>query len=102
MGGFIAAATAFAAKAAPIVKGIGAVASTVSTVSGLFKKGPSAPSPAPLPKPPSTEAAEAKAKKEIDDKRRAVARNKTRYTGPLGLTSLQKQSDITKKVLLGT
>lgn len=68
-------------------------------------KPPKMPAAAALPKPvqqatPSVAKAEAAAEKDITTKRRAMARQKTIYTGPLGITEEEK-SDITKKTLLG-
>jgi hypothetical protein len=62
--------------------------------------GSSATTPAPLPTPPSVGTSEIEAKAAIDQKRRAVARNKTNYTSPIGLTDSAK-SDLALKTLTG-
>ena len=53
-----------------------------------------------LPEAPSVQVAETQAKESIEKKRRAVARNKTVYTGPLGLSEEDK-SNLATKTMLG-
>lgn len=47
------------------------------------------------------EKAKADAKSQVLKKRKSVQRNVTRFTSPLGISTPQKQGDITKKTLLG-
>lgn len=49
---------------------------------------------------PDESKAKAAAAKSIEDKRRGMARNVTQYTGPLGLTDIEK-SNLATKTLLG-
>ena len=60
-----------------------------------------APAIQPLPKAPSLASAEKDAQKDIENKRRAIARNKSIYTDPVGLSPSEK-SGIALKTLTGT
>lgn len=66
----------------------------------LVPGAPKQPGVPGLPKSPSLANSEALAKEETDKKRQAIARNKTNYTGPLGLTPLDK-SGLNLKTLTG-
>jgi uncharacterized membrane protein YebE (DUF533 family) len=66
----------------------------------LTPKEPKAPDIQPLPQAPSLESAEVAAKEDVDRKRRAIARNRTIYTDPLGLSPAEK-SGIALKTLTG-
>lgn len=52
------------------------------------------------PEAPSLDDAKAKSTEALTKKRRAIARNQTTYTGPLGLSN-QDQSNLTQKTMLG-
>jgi hypothetical protein len=84
---------------------------TAGTIFGATKalgsamKPPKSPDLPPLPKPPSLSdtgpgSPTAKAKAETTERRKAVARNKSIYTSPLGLTPLDK-SELNLKTLTG-
>jgi len=68
--------------------------------SKLLPKAPDAQQLPSIPKAPSFEDASKKAKEDTQDKRRAIARNQTIKTDPLGLTPLDK-SDLSLKTLTG-
>jgi hypothetical protein len=86
-----------AASAATI--GLGAFAAT-KLIGGMTKKQGAPAAPKALPEAPSVDRAEIAAKESIDKKRRAVARNKSVFTGPLGLQPEEK-SGIALKTLTG-
>ena len=77
---------------------IASVAPAVGGAIQAFKKPkePSAPSVPNLPEPPTVADAEASAQERVEKKRRSIARNKTVFTSPLGLTDEQKSSVATK------
>jgi hypothetical protein len=110
--GFTAAAAAASAgiisAGTAAVVGTGITAATIGlgayAASQMFKK-PKTPSISQQTQPlkdaePSLKKAELEAKMEVDKRRRAVSRNKSIYTGPLGLTEADK-SDISLKTLTG-
>jgi hypothetical protein len=59
-----------------------------------------APQLPPLPQAPSVEAAEVTAKESVENKRRAISRNRTIFTGPSGITEEEK-SGLSLKTLTG-
>ncbi len=71
--------------------------STAAGVASATQK-PSMPDIPPLPQPPKAEDAEKKAAQIAASRRRAVTRNRTIYTSPLGV---QQQATTARKVLLG-
>lgn len=61
---------------------------------------PSMPSLQPLPEAPTVEKAEVAAQESIINRRRAISRNRTIFTGPLGITEEEK-SGLFLKTLTG-
>lgn len=66
--------------------------------SGLFSKKKSDDTPAPMPEAPKVEDEAAKAAAAAREKRRGMARTKSIYTSPLGITG---EAQVAKKTLLG-
>lgn len=101
----IAALTAAGAlTGAGLAVGAGITAATIGlgayAVKKLTAQPKSAAAPAALPAAPSVDTAALAAKESVDKKRRAVARNQTNFTSPLGLKDEDK-SNIALKTLTG-
>lgn len=101
--GAMGAAAATAATIGTIGAGIvaaGAIYGGVSMLGKAMSGGGGGSAPAALPAPPSVDRSAQIAKESVDKKRRAVSRNKTVYTGALGVSEEQK-SGIALKTLTG-
>jgi cytochrome c peroxidase len=86
----------------------GGASEVVNEVSGgaLFpdKKAESVVEQAAVPEPPPVPAVEPAAEEaatKITEKRKAVARSRSVFTSPMGLSSLSNTSNLAKKYLLG-
>lgn len=101
--GALGATAATAATIGTIGAGIaaaGAAYGAISMVGKAMSGGGGSSAPAALPAPPSQDRAAQTAKESIDKKRRAQSRNKTVFTGALGVSEEQK-SGIALKTLTG-
>ena len=85
--------------------GVGVTAATIGlgayAVNRMTQQpGSSSTTPQPLPAAPSVDSAAAKAEESVKNKRRAISRNKTIFTNPMGLSDSEK-SDTALKTLTG-